>query len=133
MKINQLSCLLVPIIAFSTPVISVPDDDSYGDGNSFLFIRGETTTSPGGFSAVAEPAGSIDPEAAKRAAEKYHLRCVVIPKLVAIFDETEIVTPEEYAVQVNTGAPLAARSPLLKPRARSTCISLTPTGLLQIR
>ena len=57
MKINQLSCLLVPIIAFSTPVISVPDDDSYGDGNSFLFIRGETTTSPGGFSSVAEPAG----------------------------------------------------------------------------
>jgi len=70
-KINQLSCLLVPIIAFSTPVISVPDDDSYGDGNSFLFIRGETTTSPGGFSSVAEPAGPIDPEAAKRAAEEY--------------------------------------------------------------
>mgnify|MGYP000851471294 FL=1 len=108
MKINQLSCLLVPIIAFSTPVISVPDDDSYGDGNSFLFIRGETTTSPGGFSSVAEPAGPIDPEAAKRAAEKYHFHCVTIPKLVAIFDKTEVITPEECKAQANTGAPLAA-------------------------
>ena len=90
MKINQLSCLLVPIIAFSTPVISVPDDDSYGDGNSFLFIRGETTTSPGGFSSVAEPARP-------------------------------------------SGTKSTAQSPLLKPQARSTSTSLTPTALLQIR
>ena len=60
------------------------------------------------FSSVAEPAGPVDPEAAKRAAEKYHFHCVTMPKLVAFFDKTEIVTPEECTAQANTGAPLAA-------------------------
>ena len=42
-----------------------------GTGHGIVIGRGETTTTPGGFSAVAEPAGPVDPEAAKRAAEKY--------------------------------------------------------------
>jgi len=79
-----------------------------GTGQGIVIGRSETTTTPGGFSAVAEPAGPVDPEAAKRAAEKYRFHCVTMPKLVAFFDKTEIVTPEECKAQANTGAPLAA-------------------------
>ena len=43
---------------------------------------------------MAEPAGPVDPEAAKRAAEKYHFHCVTMPKLVAFFDKTEIDTTD---------------------------------------
>ena len=43
---------------------------------------------------MAEPAGPVDPEAAKRAAEKYHFHCVTMPKLVAFFDKTEVITPD---------------------------------------
>ena len=83
-------------------------DDVRGTGDGWdAAVRRETST-PGGFSSVAEPAGPVDPEAAKRAAEKYRFHCVTIPKLVAIFDKTEVITPEECKAQANTGAPLAA-------------------------
>ena len=108
MKINQLACLLVPALALSLPTSADNWEKTDDDGTSFIFGRGETTTSPGGFSSVAEPAGPVDPEAAKRAAEKYYLHCVAIPTLAALLDKTEIVTPEECKAQANTGAPLAA-------------------------
>ena len=41
------------------------------DDIGIIISKRETTTSPGGFSSVAEPAGPVDPEAAKRAAEEY--------------------------------------------------------------
>ena len=109
MKTNQLAHLLIPAIILSLPA----DTNNWGeiDDGADSFVIGESkesSTSPGGFSAVAEPAGPVDPEAAKRAAEKYHLHCVTIPKIVAIFDKTEVITPKECAAQVNTGAPLAA-------------------------
>ena len=109
MKTNQLAHLLIPAIILSLPA----DTNNWGeiDDAADSFVIGESkesSTSPGGFSAVAEPAGPVDPEAAKRAAEKYHLHCVTIPKIVAIFDKTEVITPKECAAQVNTGAPLAA-------------------------
>ncbi len=109
MKANQLAHLLIPAIILSLPA----DTNNWGeiDDGADSFVIGESkesSTSPGGFSAVAEPAGPVDPEAAKRAAEKYHLHCVTIPKIVAIFDKTEVITPKECAAQVNTGAPLAA-------------------------
>ena len=99
MKINQLACLLVPVLALSLPTSADNWEKTDDDGSSFIFGRGETTTAPGGFSAVAEPAGPIDPEAAKRAAEKYRFHCVTIPKIVAIFDKTEVITPEECTAQ----------------------------------
>ena len=108
MNVKQLIYPLIPTLILSTPAELVSDGDADASGNSFVISAGETRTTPGGFSAVAEPAGPVDPEAAKRAAEKYRFHCVTMPKIVAIFDKTEIVTPEECKAQANTGAPLAA-------------------------
>jgi len=47
------------------------------DDNGIIISKRETTTSPGGFSSVAEPAGPVDPEAAKRAAEEYAQKCIL--------------------------------------------------------
>ena len=80
---------------------SNPKGESDDNGTSFTFSANETTTSPGGFSSVAEPAGPVDPEAAKRAAEKYRFHCVTVPKIIAIFDKTEVITPEKCTAQVN--------------------------------
>ena len=99
MNVKQLIYLLVPTIALSTPMASNPKGESDDNGTSFTFSADETRTSPGGFSAVAEPAGPVDPEAAKRAAERYRLHCVTMPKIVAIFDKTEVITPEECTAQ----------------------------------
>ena len=95
MKANQLVHLLVPAIILSLPA----NTNNWGeiDDGASSFVIGESkesSTTPGGFSAVAEPAGPIDPEAAKRAAEKYRFHCVTIPTLAAFLDKTEIVTPE---------------------------------------
>ena len=87
----------------SFALTDVSDTDNGWDAT----VRRETST-PGGFSSVAEPAGPVDPEAAKRAAEKYRFHCVTMPKLVAFFDKTEVITPEDCKAQANTGAPLAA-------------------------
>ncbi len=76
MKNNQLVCLLVPTLALTLPadIQGWANDDN---GNGIVVGVGETTTSPGGFPAVAEPAGPVDPEAAKRAAEEYAQKCIV--------------------------------------------------------
>ena len=107
--ISYCSILLTPILVVigSTAAANVNYWDDR-DGSGWVIHGRENGSTPGGFSSVAEPAGPVDPEAAKRAAEKYHLHCVTIPKLVAIFDKTEIVTPQECTAQANTGAPLAA-------------------------
>ena len=97
---SLISTLCVPMCFASNDVRGT------GDGWDAT-VRRETST-PGGFSSVAEPAGPIDPEAAKRAAEKYRFHCVTMPKLVAFFDKTEVITPEDCKAQANTGAPLAA-------------------------
>ena len=76
-----------------------PKGETDDDGSSFIVTEREKVTSPGGFSAMAEPAGPVDPEAAKRAAERYRLHCVTMPKIVAIFDKTEVITPEECTAQ----------------------------------
>ena len=108
MQINKLAYVLLPIIALSSPSEVSDWGEIDNDNNGIIVGRGESTTNPGGFSSVAEPAGPVDPEAAKRAAEKYHFHCVTMPKLVAFFDKTEVITPEECTAQANTGAPLAA-------------------------
>ncbi len=71
MQINKLSYVLLPIIALSPPS-EVSDWGEIDNNNNGIIVgRGESRTSPGGFSAVAEPAGPVDPEAAKRATEEY--------------------------------------------------------------
>ena len=95
MKTNILTYLLVPTLILSPPMASASSSHIEGDseGNTIVIGRGETTTNPGGFSSVAEPAGPVDPEAAKRAAEKYRLHCITIPTLAALLDKTEVITP----------------------------------------
>jgi len=90
MQINKLAYVLLPIIALSPPS-EVSDWGEIDNNNNGIIVgRGESTTSPGGFSSVAEPAGPSDIKS-------------------------------------------TAQSPLLRPQARSTSTSLTPTALLQIR
>ena len=104
MNANPLICLIIPALAISPPSTIWGDSDDHG----VVIGHDETTTSPGGFSSVAEPAGPVDPEAAKRAAEEYAQKCI-LPKILAI--ATMGLTPgppQECTAQVNTGAPLAA-------------------------
>ena len=101
MKINQLACLLVPVLALSLPTSADNWEKTDDDGSSFIFGRGETTTSPGGFSSVAEPAGPIDPEAAKRAAEEYAQKCIVPQVEVLMTMGIAPGPPPECTAQVN--------------------------------
>ena len=57
MKINQLVYLLIPVIAVATPMYTDEWGEKDGTGQGIVIGRSETTTSPGGFSSVAEPAG----------------------------------------------------------------------------
>ena len=108
MKFNKLIYLIVPILTLAN---GNPPDNSVeiGDNGTGIIVRhSERATRPGGFSAVAEPAGPVDPEAAKRAAEEYARKCIE-PKILAIASMGLIPgPPQECAAQVNTGAPLAA-------------------------
>ena len=106
MQIKRLIYVLVPIIALSPSAIANTEGES--DDNGIIISKRETTTSPGGFSSVAEPAGPVDPEAAKRAAEEYAEKCVVPRVEVLMTMGIAPGSPEECAAQVNTGAPLAA-------------------------
>ena len=105
MNVKQLIYLLVPTIALSTPMASNPKGESDDNGTSFTFSADETRTSPGGFLAVAEPAGPVDAEAAKRAAEEYARKCIVPQVEVLMTMGMTPGPPEECAAQVNTGAP----------------------------
>ena len=108
MQTNILTYVLVPVITLSPHVMSNPSGEIDDNGKSVVIGKRETRTSPGGFSAVAEPAGPVDPEAAKRAAEEYAQKCIE-PKILAIASMGLIPgPPQECAAQVNTGAPLAA-------------------------
>ena len=108
MKINQLVYLLVPVIAVPTPMYTDEWGEKDGTGHGIVIGRGETTTSPGGFSSVAEPAGPIDPEAAKRAAEEYAQKCLLPRVEVLMTMGLTPGPPQECTAQANTGAPLAA-------------------------
>ena len=82
--------------------------DVTNNDQGWIIHGSENSATPGGFSAVAEPAGPVDPEAAKRAAEEYARKCIE-PKILAIASMGLIPgPPQECTVQVNTGTPLAA-------------------------
>ena len=61
MKTNIITYLLVPTLILSPPIASASSSHIEGDseGNTIVIGRGETTTNPGGFSSVAEPAGPL--------------------------------------------------------------------------
>ena len=108
MSISKLSYVLVPLIALSSSAMASPKGEADDDGSSFIVSEREKVTTPGGFSSVAEPAGPIDPEAAKRAAEEYAQKCI-LPQVEALMTMGLAPgPPEECAAQVNTGAPLVA-------------------------
>ena len=71
MKTNILTYLLVSSLILSSPIASASGSHIEGDseGNTIVIGRGETTTARGGFSAMAETAGPIDPEAAEKYAQ----------------------------------------------------------------
>ena len=111
MKTNILTYLLVSSLILSSPIASASSSHIEGDseGNTIVIGRGETTTAPGGFSAVAEPAGPADPEAAAIYAATYQFACVIIPNLLSHATGGKPVTVHEMCTaQVNTGAPLTA-------------------------
>ena len=96
---------LVLSLCLHTSTAIATDFSGNGDGTVWVVRGQENSTAPGGFSAVAEPAGPVDPEAAKRAAEEYAQKCIE-PKILAIASMGLIPgPPEECAAQVNTGAP----------------------------
>ena len=106
-QIKRLIYALVPIIALSPSANANTEGES--DDNGIVISKRETTTSPGGFSAVAEPAGPIDPEAAAIYAATYQFACVIIPNLLShATGGKPIAVHEMCAAQANTGAPLAA-------------------------
>jgi len=92
--IATITALFTLPFNFSTSCQAKSNVSGGEDGASWDVHSQNNTTRSGGFSAVAEPAGPVDPEAAKRAAEKYHFHCVTMPKLVAFFDKTEIDTTD---------------------------------------
>ena len=99
---------LVLSLCLHTSTAIATDFSGNGDGTVWVVHGQENSTAPGGFSAVAEPAGPVDPEAAKRAAEEYAQKCI-LPRLEVIM--TMGLAPEpsqECTAQANTGAPLAA-------------------------
>jgi len=110
---NQIRYLISSVIAvylmfgLYTPV-SIADTTVIDDNDGWSLRIGKNTTQPGGFSAVAEPAGPVDPEAAKRAAEEYAQKCIVPQVEVLMTMGIVPGPPQECTAQVNTGAPLAA-------------------------
>ena len=109
MQTNILTYVLVPILTLSPHVMSNPSGEIDDNGKSVVIGKRETTTSPGGFSSVAEPAGPVDPEAAAIYAATYQFACVIIPNLLSHATGGKPVTVHEMCTaQANTGAPLAA-------------------------
>ena len=107
--INYCTMALTPVLVVigstATANVNYWDDK---DGSGWVIHGQENSTVPGGFSAVAEPAGPVDPEAAKRAAEEYAQKCILPQVEVLMTMGMAPGPPEECAAQVNTGAPLAA-------------------------
>ena len=99
MQIKRLIYVLVPIIALSPSAMANTEGES--DDNGIIISKRETTTSPGGFSSVAEPAGPVDPEAAKRAAEEYAQKCIVPQLEVIMTMGLAPGPPQECTAQVN--------------------------------
>ena len=95
------------IVGLCAPAAIADADVTGGYDGWDTVVRRETST-PGGFSAVAEPAGPIDPEAAKRAAEEYAQKCIVPQLEVLMTMGLAPGPPQECTAQANTGAPLAA-------------------------
>ena len=100
---------LVLSLCLHTPTAIAADFSGNGDGTVWVVDGHENSSTPGGFSSVAEPAGPVDPEAAAIYAATYQFACVIIPNLLSHATGGKPVTVHEMCTaQVNTGAPLAA-------------------------
>ena len=96
------------IVGLCAPAAIADADVTGGYDGWDTVVRRETST-PGGFSSVAEPAGPVDPEAAAIYAATYQFACVIIPNLLSHATGGKPVTVHEMCTaQANTGAPLAA-------------------------
>ena len=100
---------LVLSLCLHTPTVIAADFSGNGDGTVWVVDGHENSSTPGGFSSVAEPAGPVDPEAAAIYAATYQFACVIIPNLLSHATGGKPVTVHEMCTaQANTGAPLAA-------------------------
>ena len=100
---------LVLSLCLHTPTAIAADFSGNGDGTVWVVDGHENSSTPGGFSSVAEPAGPVDPEAAAIYAATYQFACVIIPNLLSHATGGKPVTVHEMCTaQANTGAPLAA-------------------------
>ena len=96
------------IVGLCAPAAIADADVTGGYDGWDTVVRRETST-PGGFSSVAEPAGPVDPEAAAIYAATYQFACVIIPNLLSHATGGKPVTVHEMCTaQANTGTPLAA-------------------------
>ena len=95
------------IVGLCAPAAIADADVTGGYDGWDTVVRREIST-PGGFSSVAEPAGPVDPEAAKRAAEEYAQKCLLPQLEVLMTIGLAPGAPQECTAQANTGAPLAA-------------------------
>ena len=67
MRIKRLIYVLVPIIALSPSAMANTEGES--DDIGIIISKRETTTSPVGFSSVAEPAGPSDTKSTEQSPE----------------------------------------------------------------
>ena len=70
MQIKRLIYVLVPIIALSPSAMANTEGES--DDNGIIISKRESTTSPGGFSSVAEPAGPSDTKSTEQSPPLKH-------------------------------------------------------------
>ena len=75
MKNSTRPLIAATITACLTAALCIPatfaSTDVTNNDQGWIIHGNENSSTPGGFSSVAEPAGPVDPEAAKRAAEEY--------------------------------------------------------------
>ena len=79
MKNSTRPLIAATITACLTAALCIPatfaSTDVTNNDQGWIIHGNENSSTLGGFSSVAEPAGPVDPEAAKRAAEKYRFHC----------------------------------------------------------
>ena len=113
MKNSTRPLIAATITACLTAALCIPatfaSTDVTNNDQGWIIHGNENSSTPGGFSSVAEPAGPVDPEAAAIYAATYQFACVIIPNLLSHATGGKPVTVHEMCTaQVNTGAPLAA-------------------------
>ena len=113
MKNSTRPLIAATVTVCLTAALCIPETfastDVTNNDQGWIIHGNENSSTPGGFSSVAEPAGPVDPEAAAIYAATYQFACVIIPSLLSHATGGKPVTVHEMCTaQANTGAPLAA-------------------------